>query len=131
MYLIFGSMESHNKINLLTLVEVDADHQVWKNVLNDMKDELLEMESRLGLCSDQVKIEHFQNQFIVHRNAIDEIKNGVQKCKLHSEQSIGSCFDYIDDQKYNFHQQTERMLSRQEELFKELKTAFNELISPR
>jgi len=89
-----------------TVIELDTDHEVWNNELNDMLDEIREMEARMAetlFSKKQVEKEYFQNQFSIHKNAMEGIKNRMQKCELHSEITAGSCFESVDQNKYEYH----------------------------
>ncbi len=113
--------------NISTVIELDADHQIWNSELNDMKYEIFEMEAILGSVRNADKNigkEHFQNQFSIHRNEIERIKNRIQKCQLHSDIIGGSCFELVNDQKYNYHQGIAELVDRQLDLFKGLTEEF-------
>ena len=67
-----------------TITRIGTDHTIWQKGFGFYKDELDIMEIRLAdIASRNTSfearqgIEHFQNQFIVQRNNIDELKHEV------------------------------------------------------
>lgn len=115
--------------NISTIIELDADHQIWNNEMNDMKYEISEMEAILGNVRNTdktIKKEHFLNQFSNNRNEIESIENRIQECQLHSDIVGGSCFELVTDQKHNYHQRIGQIVDRRLELFKRLKEEFQQ-----
>ena len=115
--------------NISTIIELDADHQIWNSELNDMKEEISEMEAILGIIQNldkNIKKEHFQNQFSIHRNVIESIKNRIQKCQLHNDIVGGSRFESVKDQEYNYHQSMAQLVDGQMVLYKGLKEEFQQ-----
>ena len=116
-----------------TMIEIDADHQVWNNELDDMKDEILEMNQKLMEVKDnkkRIQKEQFQNLFLIHLSAIAGIKNRMQKYQLHSAKSNTGSFDSVDNEKYEFHKTIYKMVVRQEDLYRNLKIEFYLFIDP-
>ncbi|MFT4534497.1 MAG: hypothetical protein ACJA1A_001695 [Saprospiraceae bacterium] len=110
-----------------TIIELDADHQIWNNELNDMKEEISDMEAVVGTLDTtitNIKKEHFQNQFSIHRHAIDKIKNRIQRCQLNSYDNERNCFELVNKQKYNYHERIAILVDTQWELYNQLKEAF-------
>ena len=114
-----------------TIIELDADHQLWNNELNDMKDEISRYEQMLGHKThayNYPEIEQFQNRFRVQKHAIEMIKNKIQKCQLHSDLIGGSCFELVNEQEENYHQDIGQMVDRQIELYQDLNSNFQQFI---
>ena len=66
------------------ITRIGTDHTIWQKGFGFYKDELDIMESRLSEVAlknttfeARQGVEHFQNQFIVQRNNIDELKHEV------------------------------------------------------
>ena len=66
------------------ITRIGTDHTIWLKGFGFYKDELDIMESRLADLATRNStfearqgVEHFQNQFIVQRNNIDELKHEV------------------------------------------------------
>ena len=66
------------------ITRIGTDHTIWQKGFGFYKDELDIMESRLAEVASKNTtfearqgVEHFQNQFIVQRNNIDELKHEV------------------------------------------------------
>ncbi len=67
-----------------TITRIGTDHTIWQKGFGFYKDELEIMESRLSEVASRNTtfearqgVEHFQNQFIVQRNNIAELKHEV------------------------------------------------------
>lgn len=67
-----------------TITRIGTDHTIWQKGFGFYKDELEIMEARLSEIAEKNSsfevrqgVEHFQNQFIVQRNNIDELKHEV------------------------------------------------------
>jgi len=118
--------------DMSTIIELEADHQLWNNELNDMNDEISNYEQALGRKNNAynyIEIEQFQNQFRVHKYAIQKIKNKIQKCQLHSDTIGGSCFTLVNEQEENYHQNIGKMVDRQLELYQKLILNFQQFIN--
>jgi chorismate synthase len=115
--------------NMSTIIELDADHQIWNNELNDMKEEILVFEQILDHKTNAynfAEIGQLQNQLRIHSYDIEKIKTRIQKCQLHSDTIGGSCFELVTENKENYHQNIGQMVDRQIDLFSELKTKFQD-----
>lgn len=67
-----------------TITRIGTDHTIWQKGFGFYRDELDIMESRLSEIAGRNTsfearqgVEHFQNQFIIQRNNIDELKHEV------------------------------------------------------
>lgn len=65
-----------------SITRISSDHTVWLKSLEFYKDEIRTLQNRLAEVATKNTtfearqgIEHFQNQFIVQRNNIDELKH--------------------------------------------------------
>jgi hypothetical protein len=68
------------------LTKVTAEHSEWLNGLDFYKEDililekrLLELASRKGNFDMSRGIEHFQNQFLIQRNTIDELRHSIRE----------------------------------------------------
>jgi hypothetical protein len=68
------------------LTKVTAEHSEWLNGLDFYKKDililekrLLELGSRKGTFDMSLGIEHFQNQFLIQRNTIDELRHSIRE----------------------------------------------------
>lgn len=68
------------------LTKVSAEHSEWLNGLDFYKQDivllekrLLELASRNGSFDMSRGIEHFQNQFLIQRNTIDELRHSIRE----------------------------------------------------
>lgn len=66
------------------LTELSAEHARWLQGLDFYRDEVGRLEERLkafasgGMSSGSAgEVEHFQNQFIIQRNTIDELRHSI------------------------------------------------------
>ena len=68
------------------LTKVTAEHSEWLSGLDFYKEDILILEKRLlelgsrnGTFDMSRGIEHFQNQFLIQRNTIDELRHGIRE----------------------------------------------------
>lgn len=113
-----------------------TDHTIWLNGVGFYKDEIHVMESRLAEVatkntSFEVRqgVEHFQNQFIVQRNNIDELKHEVNlyvaKLANDSLHHAGHVEDSMLVEKIKLHDSYESL----ERIMKDLRQEFNTWLS--
>lgn len=113
-----------------------TDHTIWLNGSGFYKDEIKVMESRLAEVamkntSFEVRqgVEHFQNQFIVQRKNIDELKHEVNlyvaKLANDSKQHAGHIDTVLLPEKVRLHESYESL----ERIMKGLRAEFNVWLS--
>ena len=82
------------KKNIYSLHE---DHKTWLNVLSFYKDDIELLKKRIEEVAAKnsakdvlAMIEHFQNQLIIQRNNIDELKHSVKASENELEKNISN-----------------------------------------
>jgi peptidoglycan hydrolase CwlO-like protein len=65
--------------------KLDAEHKEWLNKIRSWESELGEMESENGNIvarteskDDQKKVEHFQNQILIQKERLDQMKHNIK-----------------------------------------------------
>ncbi len=120
----------------LTVSHSGTDHQEWLQAIDFYKTEFDILQKRLAeVISKNTShealegVEHFQNQFIVQRNNIDELRHSINE---HVHQVI------LDTEKYADKIEEERMAEHEklkdeftvfEKVVKELRQEFNEYLT--
>ena len=108
-----------------------AENTLWLNTLNFYKDDLTVLKKRLEeLVSknnnkDFLKLaEHFQNQFIIQRNNIDEITHAVKANENNLIKKIEDNPIAVDHRKTEYHETEKEMVASFEKNFNELRKEF-------
>ncbi len=119
-------MKSEEKIYLQ-----HAEHVEWMSKLSFYADEILVLKSRLseiaGKNNDQevlAQVEHFQNQFIIQKNNIDEIKHAITIDEDHLIQEINKNPVAVDHRKMPYHAEEKDAVESFEKNFNELREEF-------
>ncbi|HVM87045.1 MAG TPA: hypothetical protein VMT76_02580 [Puia sp.] len=111
--------------------QLGTDHREWLNKLDFYKDDLVVLNKRLTEIASKntstdasAGIEHFQNQFIIQRNNIDELKHMINE-------SAHEVFVDAKDHKGRVHtdriaqyNDTEEKIKAFEKVMKELRSEF-------
>ena len=116
--------------------QVNGDHNLWLKSLEFYKDEIRIFQKRLEEVSNKnnspeinSQVEHFQNQFIVQRNNIDEIRHDVH----HYTDELGSDIQQHPDQVNNHLLEEKKSLKEKYEDFERvmngLRHEFNEFVA--
>jgi len=71
------------------------------------------------------KIEHFQNQFVIHSNAIDELKHLIHSNKKNMEAQLVKSDVFVDVDTADEHQKLNEQYLTEEKMFNELHHEFN------
>ena len=119
----------------LTVSHSGTDHQEWLHAIDFYKSEFDILQKRLAeIVSKNTShealegVEHFQNQFIVQRNNIDELRHNINehthKIKLDEEKHAG----HIEETLAEEHEKLKDEFSVFEKVVKELRQEFNEYL---
>ena len=114
------------KKNLIT-IEVEGEHVAWINELNEIKEELERYEIILAKISsphNNKNIEHFQNQFLIQQNAVDQLKNEIKKHDLAIERNGDQPFDSVKFKAIEYHTNINQKVDIEVKIFEELKKEF-------
>jgi hypothetical protein len=110
-----------------------AENTDWTNRLSFYKDEIKIMTGRLvevasKNSSDEVlaQVEHFQNQFIIQRNNIDEALHAVRINEDALQEEVNSNPVAVDHRSVAYHAEEKEMVESFEKNINDLRAEFNE-----
>jgi hypothetical protein len=109
-------------------IEVEGEHIAWNNELNALIEELEKNEAILAekyTPQNKKKIEHFQNQFLIQKNAISNLKNEIQKHDLAIEREGKAAFEPVEDQDLKYHEIISQKIDTALKIIKELREEFS------
>jgi predicted RNA-binding protein len=108
-----------------------ADHTEWMNKLKFYTDEISIMKGRLEEIASKnshqevlAQVEHFQNQFIVQKNNIDEISHVINLDEKVIEKEINKNPVAVDHREMPSHSAEKESMDAFEKNFNELRTEF-------
>ena len=112
-----------------TKIEVlHTEHREWLNKLDFYKDDIAILRKRLEEVVSKntapefmAMVEHFQNQFIIQRNEIDEFRHEVKQHENEVEAAINSNPVAINRQRLSDHPEMRDRMERFEKLFHEFR----------
>jgi len=104
----------------------------WMSKLDFYKDEIEILKGRLEEITSKnnaqevlSQVEHFQNQWIVQRNNIDEISHQVKANEASLLEEINSNPVAVDHRKVEYHAQEQELVNSFERNFNDLRQEFN------
>lgn len=104
----------------------------WMSKLNFYKDEIEILKGRLEEITTKnnaqevlSQVEHFQNQWIIQRNNIDEISHQVKANEASLLEEINSNPVAVDHRKVEYHAQEQELVDSFEKNFNDLRQEFN------
>ena len=113
-----------------------GEHREWLNKLEFYKDDLTVLKKRLEEVaakntSQEVMalVEHFQNQFIIQRNEIDEFRHAIKEHENLLESAINTNPTAINRQRLHDHPEMRERMGRFEKLFQELRMELLRFVS--
>ncbi len=120
----------------LTVSHIGTEHQEWLQAIEFYKSEFDLLQKRLAeIVSKNTShealegVEHFQNQFIVQRNNIDELRHSINEhvhnVKLDAERHANQ----VEEERVAEHVKLKDEFSVFEKVVKELRQEFNEYLT--
>lgn len=110
------------------IVVLHNEHREWLNKLDFYKDDLPVLRKRLeevaakNTAIDVMKmVEHFQNQFIIQRNELDEFRHAIKEHENHLQAAINQNETAINRQSLSDHPEMRERMDRYEKLFQEFR----------
>lgn len=107
-------------------------HQDWLSRLEFYKEEIQILKERLKEIASKnssqevlAKVEHFQNQFIVQRNNIDELAHSIKVHEAKIIQEIEKNPVAVEHRKVENHSEEEDFMAYFEKNFSELRAEYN------
>ncbi len=112
-----------------TKIEVlHGEHREWLNKLDFYKDDLPVLRNRLEEVASKNTdlevmklVEHFQNQFIIQRNELDEFRHAIKEHENKIQASINQNETAINRQRLSDHPEMRERMDRFEKLFQEFR----------
>ena len=113
-----------------------AENQDWLKRLDFYKEELLIVNERLEELTRKnndsnflKEVEHFQNQFVIQRNSIDELGHNIRSNENQLIQEINQNPVAVDHRKVETHEAEAEFMGYFEKNFANLRAEFNQFAS--
>jgi len=114
------------------LYELHEEHKVWNNLLDFYKDDISILEKRLEELVTKntnqevrAEIEKYQNQFLIQRNNIDQIKHIINLDEKEIENEINSNPVAVDHRKLEDHPKERDLVETFENKINDIRSNFN------
>jgi hypothetical protein len=111
---------------------VNAEHQDWLKGLDFYKDDIHILENRLTEIASKNTafearqgIEHFQNQFLVQRNNIDELRHNIKEHISTYGKKTELAAEVVENEKLAEHENLKDAYLSFEKVIKDLRQEFN------
>ena len=113
-------------------IEVEGEHIAWNNELNAIIEELEKYEAILAEKlnpQNKKKIESFQNQFLIQKDAISKLKNEIQKHDIVIAREGKTAFELVQNQDLEYHERISQKIETGLKIFKDLREEFSLFLS--
>lgn len=114
---------------------VSAEHSSWLRGLDFYKDELSIQRHRLAEISQKntaseikSQVEHYQNQFIVQEQALDQLKSDIGKHVQHMESDVDTHAQHLSNSTLAEHDKMRDRFVMFEKLFNEMRHEYNRFL---
>ncbi len=118
-------------LNSILLSDLHFEHVQWLNELRFWEGELNSFNNRLNETIQKdieqnvkIKIEHFYNKFLIHGNAIDQIKNEIKQHESHLAQLAINFDDNLSNNFLEKHADVRDKLNIERNMYGELKNEY-------
>jgi hypothetical protein len=115
-----------------TISDLHTEHNEWLAKLDFYTDEIKIMTSRLNEIASKnngkeilASVEHFQNQFIVQKENIDEIRHSIKDHENYIENRVEENPASSDQRQVHDHPKMRDTMNGFEKVFNELRQEFN------
>lgn len=116
--------------------DLHFEHKQWRRELLFWDDELKSLQNRLNelvlrWTDTEVlaQLEHYQNQFIIQENAINELDNHINLHETNISEHFKKGEDVLDLQMIKEHMEFRNQMDTQRNLYSELKSNFFRFLS--
>lgn len=123
-------------MNTKPITELHIEHTEWLKKLDFYTDEIAVMRKRVEEIASKntgkeilAQIEHFQNQLIVQKNNVDEIRHSIKDHETYLENRIKENPTASDHRSVNDHPKMRENVNGFEKVFNELRHEFNSFLS--
>ncbi len=125
--------------NKISSLELYLEHELWTKELNYWKDELKTLEKYLTEVNEKntphvlwIEVEHFQNQFIRHREVVHELRHELTKHEhVVKDIASGKEMEEIQEKKLELHEVIREQIDTGRKIYSELKDEFRSWLSKR
>jgi hypothetical protein len=126
-------------INKISTLELSLEQELWTKELTYWRDELKVLEKYLSEINDKntphvlwVEVEHFQNQFIRHREVVHELRHELTKHENIVKDLVSGLEDReIQDKKLELHEVIREEVNTGRKIYCELKDEFRNWLAKR
>ena len=108
------------------------ENATWMNSLQFYKDEITILKDRLSEIAAKnthkiilAEVEHYQNQFIIQRNNIDQIMHAIKQNENALIKEINSNPVAVDHRKVDAHLEEKEQMESFEKIFSDLREKYN------
>lgn len=115
---------------------ITSEHSDWIRSIDFYKQEIEILKKRLSEVSIKyskqevrAEVEHFQNQFIVQRNNLDELRHAIGEHVNHMQQDTEKMAQHLSNVTLAEHDQRREDLVSLEKVINELRHEFNRFLS--
>ena len=123
-------------MNTKPITELHEEHQEWLNKIAFYADDILVMRKRLEEIASKntgkeilAEVEHFQNQFILQKENIDELHHALKDHENYLENRVDENPTASDHRKENDHTKMRERMSGFEKIVNDLRHEFNNFLS--
>jgi len=116
--------------------DLHFEHKQWRRELLFWEDELKSLQNRLNELvlrwTDKeilAQLEHYQNQFIIQENAINELEDHINLHEINISEHLKKGEDVLDFQLVKKHIEFRNQMDTQRNLYSELKSNFFRFLS--
>jgi hypothetical protein len=123
-------------MSFVTASTCGTDHHEWLKAIDFYNNELAILENRLAeIISKNTGLdamagaEHFQNQFIVQRNNIDELRHSIREHDHKAAEDAYAHAGHIHSELVSEHAEVKESYASFEKVMKELRSEFNDYLA--
>ncbi len=123
-------------MSFTTVAHCGTDHAAWLNSiafyegeLDILKERLLEIAQKNTAVEVMAQVEHFQNQFIIQQNNLDELKHQVHAHESMVAQDARKHSGKMDTSNAAVHNEVKAAFIKTEEIINDLRKEFNQFLS--
>ncbi|MGS0527116.1 hypothetical protein ACU8V7_20155 [Zobellia nedashkovskayae] len=116
--------------------DLHFEHKQWESELAFWKDELKTFNDRLGELQTRwtdkdvlAQLEHYQNEFILHGNVIEDLQETIEKHELNISEHSNDKADSMDVPMFNTHTEIREKMEIQRQIYADLKKNFFRFLS--
>ncbi|MBT2161609.1 hypothetical protein [Zobellia barbeyronii] len=116
--------------------DLHFEHKQWESELAFWKDELKSFNNRLGELVTRwtdkdvlAQLEHYQNEFILHGNVIEDLQEAMEKHEMNISEHSNKLGDTMDVPMFSTHKEIREKMETQRQIYADLKKDFFRFLS--